>query len=591
MFVDLIFANAAIQTGDPTRPRLEPGYLAVTDGHIAAIGPGDVPPEYTAPPGGIVDLHRQGLLIPGFHDAHIHALEGGLKMIQCNLHDCRTEDEYIQKIRDYAHGRAGTREDHPWIIGAGWTMGTFTSGQWPDKTILDAKLRNERPICLDARDGHATWVNSAALTLIEQHFKNASWWDDKDPDWENWQKGMFFEGPAGLVSSLAKELSPPSEKDWQDGLEEAQKQLHRWGITGWQDALVSDTVHHQYLKAAQERRLHGRVTAALPLSLDTNWSDELETKCGDKLRKFSKMRHEADPFHGTYRVESIKIFLDGIIESRKSALSMPYLGDDHHPKEWAGPTFIPLELLRDLARKIALDDNDFAMHFHAIGDRAVHDALEAIRVAREAGSNGRHQIAHLGIVSPHDIAHFSSLNAIANIQPLWASHGKQMDDYTIPILPRRLHPWQYPFGSLKKAGARFAGGSDWSVTSANPLEEMHVAVHRTEPYTDPEVNPFYPEQRIDLDTAFAAYTSGSAYAGGWEGEAGMLREGNFADLVLLDRDIFEPNARLDRVQVLETYVDGNLVYAQASAGSPTAAASRRVAAPDGERVPTRVPQW
>ncbi len=151
------------------------------------------------------------------------------------------------------------------------------------------------------------------------------------------------------------------------------------------------------------------------------------------------------------------------------------------------------------------------MHFHALGDRAVREALDAVEAARAANgfNDHRHHLAHLQVVHPDDIARFRVLGATANMQPLWAAHEPQMDDLTIPFLGPERSSWQYPFGDLLRAGATLSGGSDWPVSSADPIQGIHVAVNRVVPDGDAEA--FYPEQRLDLGSALAAYTSGSAY--------------------------------------------------------------------------------
>ena len=209
-----------------------------------------------------------------------------------------------------------------------------------------------------------------------------------------------------------------------------------------------------------------------------------------------------------------------------------------------------------------LDRLGFQVHFHALGDRAVREALDAVEAARTA--NGWHDtrphLAHLQVVHPDDLARFRALGATANMQPLWAAHEPQMDELTIPFLGPERSAWQYPFASLRDAGATLAAGSDWPVSSPNPLDGIHVAVNRIEPREDAPA--FYPEERIDLGTALAAYTSGTAYVNHLD-DTGTIAVGKLADLVVLDRDPFaHPADEICETRVEQTYVGGRRVFAR-----------------------------
>jgi predicted amidohydrolase YtcJ len=218
-----------------------------------------------------------------------------------------------------------------------------------------------------------------------------------------------------------------------------------------------------------------------------------------------------------------------------------------------------------------LDAEGFQVHFHALGDRAVREALDAVEAARAANGPGdrRHHLAHLQVVHPEDIARFAELGAVANLQPLWACHEPQMDELTIPFLGPRRAGWQYPFGDLRRAGARLAAGSDWSVSSPNPLWGAHVAVNRTPAGEEPggadpgePPAPFLPEQALDLATALTAYTAGSAYVNHLDHRTGTLDVGADADLAVLDRDPFDhPADEIWQARVTRTYVRGERVYA------------------------------
>jgi predicted amidohydrolase YtcJ len=264
---------------------------------------------------------------------------------------------------------------------------------------------------------------------------------------------------------------------------------------------------------------------------------------------------------GRLRATSVKIMQDGIAENHTAAMLGPYLTGCGCASGNAGISFVEPEALR--AYVTELDAHGFQVHFHALGDRAVREALDAVEAARRANgwSGARPHLAHLQVVHPDDVARFRTLGAVANIQPLWAVHEPQMDDLTIPFLGAERAGWQYPFGDLVRAGATLAAGSDWPVSSADPILGMHVAVNRRSPDAAEDVPAFLPGQRLDLGTALAAYTAGSAHVNHLD-DTGTIEPGRLADLAVLDRDPFAgPADEIAATRVLQTYVGGDRVYA------------------------------
>jgi predicted amidohydrolase YtcJ len=213
---------------------------------------------------------------------------------------------------------------------------------------------------------------------------------------------------------------------------------------------------------------------------------------------------------------------------------------------------------------IALDRAELQVHLHAIGDAAVRSALNAIEAARRANgpSDLRHHIAHIQLIHPSDLPRFAALGASANMQPIWACHEPTMDQRTIPFLGPERTGWQYPFASLLRHGARMAAGSDWPVTSANPLLEIEVGVARVNQLTR-SGDPFLPGERLSLDQALAAFTIGSAYVNHLDRETGSLEVGKLADLTLLDRNLRDLDGfPIGEANVQATWVEGLEVYAK-----------------------------
>ncbi|MFF8615530.1 amidohydrolase [Streptomyces sp. NPDC015350] len=536
---DLVFSQGPVHTGDPARTRASS--LAVTGERISAVGHDEVR-ELIGPKTEVVDL-RGKLLLPGFQDSHIHAVYGGLELAECDLSGIEDADDYLRLVGEYA------RPGLAWITGGGWSLDSFEGGL-PTRRLLDAVVP-DRPVYLVNRDHHGAWANTRALELAGVDR------DTPDPDdgriereADGTPSGVLQEGATDLVGRL---LPAKTAADRLDGLLRAQRLLHSLGITGWQDALLGvfngrPDPSDAYLTAAREGTLTARVNGAL-------WWDR--ARGADQIPELVARREKLA--HGRFRAGSVKIMQDGIAENFTAAMTAPYLDGCGCATANSGLSFVdPVALC---AYVTELDALDFQVHFHALGDRAVREALNAVEAARTANGRRatRHHLAHLQVVHPDDIPRFAELGAIANIQPLWASHEPQMDELTIPYLGPERAARQYPFGSLLRAGATLAAGSDWSVSSPDPLAGIHVAVNRMQPgATDGRV--FLPEQRLDLATAVASYTAGSAHVNGMD-DAGTLRPGHLADLVVLDRDVFtEPAEEIHAARVLQTYVGGSRVY-------------------------------
>ncbi|MER5500247.1 amidohydrolase [Streptomyces sp. NPDC002466] len=539
---DLVFTRGPVLTTDPARTRATS--LAVVGERIAAVGHDEVR-ELIGPRTEVVDLAGK-LLVPGFQDAHVHAVYGGSELAECDLTGTVGTADYLARIRSYADAHP----DHEWITGSGWSMESFDGGL-PTRQLLDSVVP-DRPVLLSNRDHHGAWANTRALELAGLTADTPDPTDgriEREPD--GTPSGMLQEGATALVARLVPAATPA---DRLAGLLRAQKLLHSLGITGWQDALLGEfggrpDPSDAYATAARDGSLTARVTGALW------WNRE---RGAEQIPELVARRAESG--HGRFRTGSVKIMQDGIAENFTAAMTAPYLDGCGCATANNGLSFVDPVALREYVTE--LDALDFQVHFHALGDRAVREALDAVEAAVTAnGRRGnRHHLAHLQVVHPDDVPRFAALGAIANIQPLWAAHEPQMDELTIPFLGPERAAWQYPFNDLLRSGATLAAGSDWPVSSPNPLEGIHVAVNRREPGTaDDRV--FLPEQRIDLTTALAAYTAGSAHVNGHD-DAGSLRAGNLADLVVLDRDLFAaPPEEIASARVERTYVGGRLVHA------------------------------
>ncbi|NII68227.1 amidohydrolase [Microbacterium ulmi] len=487
-----------------------------------------------------------GLVSPGFVDAHFHPTIGGVEAGLCDLSAATTVDEVIAAIRAYAAA-------HPqldWIVGGGWAMDLFPGGT-PRAGLLDS-IEPDRPVSLANRDHHGYWVNSAALRAAGITAETPDPVGGRiERDLDGSPSGTLHEAAADLVNALA----PATTRDGlRDGLLRGQALAFSLGITGWQDARVDvDANGVDVLEAYLDADAAGELRAHASLSL---WWDR--DRGLEQLDELIARRERVHARGGRVRASTVKLMVDGVAENFTAAVSRPYLDAHGCATGNTGHSFIPADRLREIVR--LLDENDFQAHFHALGDRAVTEALDAVAHARATnGDRGnRHHLAHLQMVRVQDAPRFAQLDATANLQPLWANAEAQLTELTLPFLHESLRDRQYPFHDLVAAGARLAGGSDWPVSSANPLEGMQVAVTRQ--YIVDPAEPLTPEQAVTLERIWTAYTAGSAHVHG-DADAGTLAAGLRADLVVLDRDPFaRPANEISRSRVVETIVAGTTVH-------------------------------
>jgi len=569
---ELVFAGGAVYTADASRRRVTPAAaadgrpasaVAVVGGRIVAIGTAadrDIQ-DLIGPATEVIDLRGRALL-PGFQDAHVHPAFAGITMIGCNLMGAASLDETLARISDYAR-------QHPeleWIAGSGWRMEWFPGGT-PDRQTLDA-VTGGRPAYLSNRDGHGAWANTRALELAAIDAGTPDPADGRiERERDGGPQGTLHEGAANLVGRLLPELTVEERLA---GLLLAQQHMHARGITAWQDAIVGDYLGSPdplpvYLAAAASGQLTARVEGAL-------WWDR--TRGGEQLPDILTRRERGRA--PRFRANTVKIMQDGVAENFTAGMLEPYLDPTGCHEHGSGLSYVDPAALRDYVTQ--LDALGFQVHLHAIGDRAVREALDAIEAARAANlahegnhnhNDNRHHIAHLQVVHPNDVPRFAALDVTANMQGLWAAHEPQMDELTIPFIGPERTERQYVFGDLLRSGARLAAGSDWAVSSANPLRAIHVAVNRSlQGATGTDAEPFLPNQSLELADALAAYTIGSAYVNHLDDETGSIERGKLADLVVLDRDPFaHPPGDIGSTGVLATYVQGEPVYL-ATNGAP-----------------------
>ncbi len=540
---DLVITGADIYCGDPAGTVVQA--VAVRGDRIVAVGSEAQVREQIG--SATESLHLPGrMVVAGFQDAHVHPPTAGRNRLTVSLNELSGRHDYLDAVARYA----AANPDEPWIVGGGWAMEYFPGGT-PTKEDLDA-IVPDRPVFLFNRDVHGAWVNSRALELggISKDTPDPS--DgriERDPRTGE-ASGTLHEGAAYSFNDNV--VPVPDQAALEAALLNAQAYLHSLGITGWQDAWVTPETEAAYRSIAASGQLTARVVGALW------WSRHRGL---DQVADLLARRERGSVAGvGSFHPTSVKIMTDGVLENFTGALLEPYCDGCGGHTDNSGLVYVDRDELAEAVT--ALDAHAFQVHMHAIGDRAVRNALDAVAAARAANgaSDHRHHIAHLQLVTASDKARFRELDVVANCQTYWAQLEPQMEELTIPFLGRDRAGDQYPFGDLLRTGARLAMGSDWSVTTANPLEQMEVAVNRIDPENRSNA-PFLPEQRLTVAQAVAGFTTGTAYVNHDDADAGSIEVGKRADLAVLDRNIFTaPASELSDASVELTVASGRVVF-------------------------------
>jgi predicted amidohydrolase YtcJ len=546
MPADLILRSATVHTVDAAR-RIA-GAVAIEGGRIAAVGDADQVDGLRGPATRVVDLDG-AMVLPGFVDAHCHLGASGHASTLCSLEGSSGADEHLRRIAAYGDANP----DREWIVGSGWSMSDFPGGT-PTAAALDAVVP-DRPAVLTNRDYHGVWANTRAL---ERAGITAASPDPAGGRIERDEHGAPMGTLQEQAMHLVLDLAPaPTHADRVAGIRAGAAYYHRLGITACQDALVDPAWQAAYEELARAGELGLRVRGAL--QWDAGRGEEQVAELVERRRGGTV---------GRLACGNVKFFHDGVVENRTAAMLDPYLDAHGRP---TGEHGIDMYGREDLERFVRLCDAEgFGVHIHAIGDRAVRESLDALEAAIRANGrrDARHQLAHVQFAHPDDLPRFRALGVIANVTPLWARLEAYVVEMTLPFVSERAGSGMYPFGSIVRAGGALAFGSDWSVSTPDPRQQLATAVARRDPLGSAE-EPLLPGERLDLGTAIAAHTIGAAHACGLDAVTGSIEPGKLADLAVLDRDLFTlaPGDYLD-VRVLATLVEGEVVHSES--GSPLA---------------------
>jgi predicted amidohydrolase YtcJ len=539
---DLVLLHGKIHTEDAGRSIAQA--LAVRGNSIVAVGSDEAVAALVGPNTRKVDLGGR-VVLPGIIDAHTHPAESAQDLSKCSLDDKALAPADIKK-RVAACLKKQPGESTQWFE----VVMVNPSGLTLTLEDLDSMLP-DRPLLLSGSDGHTVWANSPALELSKI---TAATPDPVGGHIEHNSKGQ----PTGTLRDNAAEIAeaarPKASLDHEAAqLEKAFDSMRAIGITSVQDAAVDEHMMQIYKRLYDTHRLNMRVRGSYHLK-------NLHEPAAALIAKAVKFRAKWAIDPDFLRADAVKIFADGVIEypSQTAALLEPYLDAHGHPTRNRGPSYFTQDNLNRIVT--AADAAGLTVHIHAIGDRAVRSSLDAFAEARRRNGalDNRDQIAHLELVEPEDFSRFKELDVIANFQLLWAERDDYVEHATVRYLGPQRSRYLYPARSLRDAGARIAGGSDWGVSSFDAFTAMEHAITRSERRGAPAL---LPEQSLTLQDMVDAYTINAALALKQERTTGSIEVGKRGDFIVLDRDIFSIDPYdLHDTQVTATYLDGRTVY-------------------------------
>lgn len=536
---DLVIQGGTVYTADAALPFAEA--LAVKGERIACVGSREAAAGWIGPQTELVDAAGR-LAIPGFRDSHLHPIHGCMLWVECVLAAEDTVSGCLAKIASHAADTA--REV---IRGNGWRQGIF-GPLGPHRALLDA-IAPDRPVYLTALDGHSAWVNSAALRLagVERGTPDPLGGRiERDPKTGE-PSGTLREWPA--MNLVARRLPPPHREDLLGAMEVFMEMAARCGIVAVQEAAAGEQELEVYRELDRKGSLTMEIGASLLCEPDAG-PEQVEKLIALRQRYASALLR---PF-------AAKLFLDGVLESHTAFLSAPY---EDRPGQ-RGALVWQEDNFREVAS--ALDRRGFDLHVHAVGDRAISLAVDAFAAAgRLHGAAGRrHQVAHLDLLRLADMDRLRELAIIANMQPAWFSADESFREVILPAIGPERAATLYRLRTLLGRGVRTCLSSDWpysgGLSTFNPLEAIQVGLTRKSPAGSQE-RPFLPEERVALQPLLDGFTIGGAFAGRREEETGSLRPGRYADIALLDRNLFAiPAEEISRAKVILTLFRGRAVH-------------------------------
>ena len=525
---DVIISSNAVFTGLSDQP--EPASIAIKDNKILAIGSEEEIKPHSGEHTKIYKFEDQ-LIAPGFHDFHLHIMQGAVALNSASLFAARTENEALEIIREFAQ----SKPENPWVIGFTWDAGYWDAQQLPNRYSLD-RILPDRPALMFHAEGHYAWVNSKALEIanITRHTENPSYGmigkdENGEPD------GILYEKAMDAVIRHAFNFSNAYKSEIFSNFLTHAASL---GITAVHDLHGLKTI--ESLDVFKEFEDKGELTARIHLWPALNGNLE----CVKQLRE----AYQSDKL----RISGLKQFIDGVITARTAYLLEPYADQP----DTRGEASFPPETIKKWVAEA--DKEGFSIRFHAIGDGAIRLALDAYEEAQRANGkrDSRHSVEHIEVIHPDDIPRFKELGVTASMQPDHFAMSER-GVYTDRIGPER-EKYVFPIKTLEETGANLAFGTDFPIDVLNPLLQIYRAVTRID---SSGTTVWHPHERITLAEALKAYTAGPAYGSFREQELGTLEAGKLADIVVLERNLFDiPAEEIPETKVQVTMIDGKVVY-------------------------------
>ncbi|WP_338747162.1 amidohydrolase [Pseudomonas putida] len=533
---DLIITHADIHTMDPDLPRAQA--IAVHQGRIVAVG-ANVDIECMA---GVdtLRINAQGrLMLPGLQDTHVHfQLSSADLYHNASLYAATTLDELLSCIREFVE----RHPDKTWIRGVGFSPSLFG----PDvltKELLDS-VTGGRPALMLANDYHNGWANSAAFEIAgvrpgSPEPQNGSYVRNADGA----PKGWLLEDAIWAMNRIAPGYT---DEEYLAAMQHFSKAFNRRGITGILDAMVN----RNYMKNYQASYERGDLTLRVRATSKVFAHKPLDEQLGELQDLRSTYQGDRVSMH------SAKFFLDGVLESGTAVFLEPRSDTGGN----ADLMFTQAQINEYFA---AFDRERFQLHVHTIGDGAVRAAVDGIDYARQQNGkwDSRHQLAHLQVVAPVDIPRFTTLGILANFQPLWAQPQPEADAIAHAMLGEQRSQWIFPIGAFVRKGVTCMMSSDWGVSTYDPFQILQSAVTRQAIDASPDDPVHNPHHRISIEDALRGYTLNAAHAAWRDDCTGSLSVGKYADLIVLDRNLFEvAPGEIAQTQVLLTLLEGQEVH-------------------------------
>ena len=524
-----LYRNGRIYTNDASAPWAEA--VLVRGEEIIAVGNDDEVSALTETGAKVVDLEKH-FVMPGFNDAHVHIGGAGADWLAVRLFGAGTVGEMQKRLA----AAVAAHKPGEWITGFGWDHTLWPEKKFPNRQQLDI-VSPKNPVILTHVSGHVAVANSVALQIagITKDSPNPPGGEiEKDQKGE--PTGMLKEGAA--MRLVESKIPAPTEEQRRHGIELALGDIAKNGVTSVQDnSAWEDFLTYRALK--NEGKLTVRVTEWLPFAAP--------------LEKLQQMRRDGGTTDPWLRTGALKMVTDGALGSRTAAMLTPYSDDE----KTSGILTMEPDKLRQLA--IDRDKAGFQLNFHAIGDRANRIALDAFEAAAKANGprDRRNRIEHAQVVAASDFARFARLQVIASMQPSHETSDMRWAEQRVgPDRAKGAYAW----ATMQKFGVRLAFGTDYDVEPISPFRGLYACVTRELPDGGPPGG-WEPQEKISLGDCIRAYTSGSAYGEFMEGKKGELKEGEFADFIVLSNDLTKIEPReYTKTKVLRTVVGGRLVY-------------------------------